>query len=101
MMDDMLPVIYQQHIAPVGEDYIIAEAVHQVWKDPIIPRVMDGHSSDLYLMDSAGYFFGQALRIGSPMIPTERNRRASRITEDLWDQRDEVYDEPAIQAHIQ
>lgn len=32
----------------------IAEAIHQIWKDPIIPKIMDEHSSDFYLMDSAG-----------------------------------------------
>ncbi|KAG5651387.1 hypothetical protein H0H81_008853 [Sphagnurus paluster] len=32
----------------------IAAAINQVWKDPIISKVMDEHSSDFYLMDSAG-----------------------------------------------
>ncbi|KAF8161674.1 heterotrimeric G-protein alpha subunit, GPA3-like protein [Crassisporium funariophilum] len=50
----------------------IAEAIHQLWKDPIIPKIMDEHSSDFYLMDSAGYFFGEVLRIGSPgYLPNE------------------------------
>ena len=31
----------------------IAEAINQLWKDPIIPKIMDEHSSDFYLMDSA------------------------------------------------
>ena len=31
----------------------IAEAIHQLWKDPIITKIMDEHSSDFYLMDSA------------------------------------------------
>ncbi|KAH9485923.1 Guanine nucleotide-binding protein subunit alpha [Psilocybe cubensis] len=31
----------------------IAEAISQLWKDPIIPKIMDEHSSDFYLMDSA------------------------------------------------
>lgn len=31
----------------------VANAIHQVWKDPVIPKVMDEHSSDFYLMDSA------------------------------------------------
>ncbi|KAG6826031.1 guanine nucleotide-binding protein subunit alpha [Tricholoma furcatifolium] len=54
----------------------VASAISQVWKDPIIPRVMDEHSTDFYLMDSASYlnpslllsqsFFGQVLRIGTP-----------------------------------
>ena len=33
--------------------YEIAEAINQLWKDPIIPKIMDEHSSDFYLMDSA------------------------------------------------
>ena len=32
----------------------IAEAIHQLWKDPIIAKIMDEHLSDFYLMDSAG-----------------------------------------------
>lgn len=31
----------------------IADAIHAVWQDPIIPSIMDLHSSDFYLMDSA------------------------------------------------
>ncbi|KAF9545854.1 guanine nucleotide binding protein, alpha subunit [Agrocybe pediades] len=31
----------------------IAEAIHQLWKDPVIPKIMVEHSSDFYLMDSA------------------------------------------------
>ena len=31
----------------------IAEAINQLWKDPIIPKIMDDHSSHFYLMDSA------------------------------------------------
>ncbi|PPQ86211.1 hypothetical protein CVT25_006891 [Psilocybe cyanescens] len=50
----------------------IAEAISQLWKDPIIPKVMDEHSSDFYLMDSAAYFFSEVLRIGSPeYLPNE------------------------------
>ena len=30
----------------------IAQAIHALWADPIIPKLMD-HSSDFYLMDSA------------------------------------------------
>ena len=33
--------------------YEIAKAIDQLWKDPIIPKIMDEHSSDFYLMDSA------------------------------------------------
>ena len=31
----------------------IAEAIHQLWKDPIVTKIMDEHSSEFYLMDSA------------------------------------------------
>jgi guanine nucleotide-binding protein subunit alpha len=30
----------------------IASLIHQLWQDPVIPKVMD-HSSEFYLMDSA------------------------------------------------
>ena len=30
----------------------MAQAIYQLWKDPIIPTIMD-HSSEFYLMDSA------------------------------------------------
>ena len=31
----------------------IADAIHQLFHDPMIPTLMDHHSSELYLMDSA------------------------------------------------
>ena len=31
----------------------IAEAIDQLWKDPIIQKTMDEHWSNFYLMDSA------------------------------------------------
>ncbi|KAG6333934.1 hypothetical protein ID866_5156 [Astraeus odoratus] len=43
----------------------IAKAIHDLWQDPIMPTVLD-HSTQFYLMDSAAYFFGSVLRIGSP-----------------------------------
>ena len=49
----------------------VALAIHNLWLDPIIPKIMD-HSSEFYLMDSASYFFGEVLRIGRPdYTPTE------------------------------
>lgn len=33
-------------------DSEIASLIHQLWQDPVIPKVMD-HSSEFYLMDSA------------------------------------------------
>ncbi|KAG2138033.1 heterotrimeric G protein alpha subunit [Suillus clintonianus] len=51
----------------------IAQAIHELWQDPIIPKVMDC-SSEFYLMDSAVYFFTEVLRIGTPdYIPTEND----------------------------
>jgi guanine nucleotide-binding protein G(i) subunit alpha len=31
----------------------IAEAINRLWRDPAITPIMDSHSSDFYLMDSA------------------------------------------------
>ncbi|TFK27910.1 G-alpha-domain-containing protein [Coprinopsis marcescibilis] len=42
------------------------EAIDQLWKDPIIPKIMGEHSSKFYLMDLAGYFFSEILWIGQP-----------------------------------
>ncbi|KIK25914.1 hypothetical protein PISMIDRAFT_9392 [Pisolithus microcarpus 441] len=48
----------------------IAKAIHDLWQDRIISTVLD-HSSQFYLMDSAAYFFGEVLRIGTPnYLPT-------------------------------
>jgi len=50
----------------------LALSINQLWRDPVIPQIMDYHSSKFYLMDSASYFFAEAERIGSPdYIPTE------------------------------
>ncbi|KAK7044832.1 heterotrimeric G-protein alpha subunit [Favolaschia claudopus] len=50
----------------------IADAISQLMRDPIIPKIMDEHASEFYLMDSAVYFFAEVLRIGAPdYIPTE------------------------------
>ncbi|KAG1765395.1 guanine nucleotide binding protein, alpha subunit [Suillus placidus] len=51
----------------------IAQGIHELWQDPIIPKVMDC-SSQFYLMDSASYFFMEVLHIGTPdYTPTENN----------------------------
>ncbi|KAG1861665.1 heterotrimeric G protein alpha subunit [Suillus subluteus] len=51
----------------------IARAIHELWQDTIIPKVMDC-SSQFYIMDSASYFFTEVLRIGTPdYIPTEND----------------------------
>ncbi|KAG9308008.1 guanine nucleotide binding protein, alpha subunit [Chiua virens] len=50
---------------------IVALAIYELWKDPIIPELM-ACNSKFYLMDNAAYFFSEALRIGAPnYLPTE------------------------------
>ncbi|CAK5261941.1 unnamed protein product [Mycena citricolor] len=50
----------------------IADAISQVWQDPVIMKILDEHHSEFYLMDSAVYFFTEVLRIGAPdYVPTE------------------------------
>ncbi|KAK0437454.1 guanine nucleotide binding protein, alpha subunit [Desarmillaria tabescens] len=50
----------------------IADAIHQLWQDPVISTMMEEHSTEFYLMDSASYFFTEVLRIGAPGYrPTE------------------------------
>lgn len=31
----------------------ITQAIHQLWKDPIITKILEDHASEFYLMDSA------------------------------------------------
>ncbi|KAH8827724.1 heterotrimeric G-protein alpha subunit, GPA3-like protein [Flagelloscypha sp. PMI_526] len=58
----------------------IADAIHQLWKDPSTTKVIDEHSSEFYLMDSAPYFFNEVLRIGSPnYLPTETDVLRARL----------------------
>ncbi|KIK70458.1 hypothetical protein GYMLUDRAFT_149766 [Collybiopsis luxurians FD-317 M1] len=65
----------------------IADAIHQFWSDPVMNKVVDEHGSEFYLMDSAPYFFGEVLRIGSPdYLPTETDvlrarQKSTGITE--------------------
>ncbi|KAH9032555.1 G-protein alpha subunit [Lactarius hengduanensis] len=42
----------------------IAQAVQDLWADKIIPALMN-YSSEFYLMDSATYFFAEAIRIAA------------------------------------
>ncbi|KIM42410.1 hypothetical protein M413DRAFT_70737 [Hebeloma cylindrosporum] len=52
----------------------IAEAIHELWKDPIMPEFMEKHArrSAFCLMDSAAYFFREVLRISSQgYIPSQ------------------------------
>ncbi|KZP09516.1 G-protein alpha subunit [Athelia psychrophila] len=76
--------------AGAGEGFVfdpeIAAMIFQLWEDPIMERVMD-HSSEFYLMDSAQYFFENAMRIGRPeYVPTESDvlrarQKSTGITE--------------------
>jgi len=60
-------------------DPSIAKAAQDIWRDEIIPALME-HSSDFYLMDSAGYFFDHALRIGtSNYLPTKEDVLRARV----------------------
>jgi guanine nucleotide-binding protein subunit alpha len=57
----------------------IARGIHELWKDPIIPKLMD-RGSEFYLMDSAAYFFTDVLRIGTPnYLPTENDVLRARL----------------------
>ncbi|TFK64929.1 heterotrimeric G-protein alpha subunit, GPA3-like protein [Pluteus cervinus] len=60
----------------------IADAIHQVWKDPVISKIMDKHTSKFYLMDNTLYFISEVLRIGAPnYLPNETDvLRARRQT---------------------
>ena len=49
----------------------IANFIHQLWQEPVIPKVMD-HSSEFNLMELVSYFFIEAVRIGvQGYVPTE------------------------------
>ncbi|KAG2224602.1 hypothetical protein INT45_003742 [Circinella minor] len=47
-------------------DPTLVEAVASVWKDDVIPRLLDQEASQFYLMDSAPYFFNEVKRVGRP-----------------------------------
>lgn len=58
----------------------LPQKIFDLWRDPVIPRLMDAHSSEFYLMDSASYFFTEALRIGAPdYVPTETDVLRARL----------------------
>ncbi|GAC74489.1 hypothetical protein PANT_11d00082 [Moesziomyces antarcticus T-34] len=63
-------------------DHAMARKVDSLWKDPIIPAVME-RGSEFYLMDSAAYFFDNVNRIGQPdYVPDENDvlRARSKTT---------------------
>ncbi|ORZ02157.1 heterotrimeric G-protein alpha subunit, GPA3-like protein [Syncephalastrum racemosum] len=64
-------------------DSNLVEAVENIWKDGVIPRLLDQEASEFYLMDSAPYFFENVRRIGRPdYIPNEQDvlRARSKTT---------------------
>lgn len=44
----------------------LAVAAQQLWQDPTIPKLLDKHSSEFYLMDSAPLY--------APLPPSGRQR---------------------------
>ncbi|KDQ56215.1 hypothetical protein JAAARDRAFT_305437 [Jaapia argillacea MUCL 33604] len=73
------------HSVPVSddEDYTfppeIAQAIYDLWKDPIIPSIME-RANQFYIMDNAAYFFDRALRIGTPnYLPTVKDVLRARV----------------------
>ncbi|MCJ1309302.1 Guanine nucleotide-binding protein alpha-2 subunit [Agyrium rufum] len=66
----------------------VGQAVTSLWKDTSVDQVME-HQSEFYLMDSAPYFFDEAIRIASPdYIPTEADvLRARTKTTGIYETR--------------
>ncbi|MCJ1434981.1 Guanine nucleotide-binding protein alpha-2 subunit [Xylographa pallens] len=66
----------------------VGTSVVSIWQDASIAQVMD-HQSEFYLMDSAPYFFEEALRIASPdYIPVEADvLRARTKTTGIYETR--------------
>ncbi|KIK53435.1 hypothetical protein GYMLUDRAFT_265031 [Collybiopsis luxurians FD-317 M1] len=59
----------------------IAYAIHQLWSDPVMSKVLDQKDSEFHLMDGAPYLLDHVLRIGSPdYLPTEAD--ISRVSEE-------------------
>lgn len=53
----MCDKILEHPFDPTGKNVFssdIADAIHKLWKDPVIPQIMEEYSEDLYIMDSAG-----------------------------------------------
>jgi len=50
----------------------LALSINRLWRDPVIPQIMDYRSNEFYIMDNANYFFIEAERIGRvDYIPNE------------------------------
>lgn len=43
----------------------LAMAIQQLWQDPVIPKLLDNHSSEFYLMDSAPWYVSLSLMAGN------------------------------------
>ncbi|KAI9684365.1 MAG: Guanine nucleotide-binding protein alpha-2 subunit [Trizodia sp. TS-e1964] len=69
-------------------DSKVGDSVTIIWKDATIATVLE-HQSEFYMMDSAPYFFDEALRIASPdYIPTEADvLRARTKTTGIYETR--------------
>ncbi|KAJ6571339.1 guanine nucleotide binding protein, alpha subunit [Mycena capillaripes] len=51
-----------------------ADAIEELWRDPVVARVLDEHGSEFYLMDNAGYFISHIQRLVQPgYTPTEED----------------------------
>ncbi|KAH9034261.1 G-protein alpha subunit [Lactarius pseudohatsudake] len=58
----------------------IAQAIQDLWADEIISVLMTSYLTDFYLMDSATYFFAEALRIAaSNYIPSTEDVLRARV----------------------
>lgn len=48
---------YELDLSSVDSNFRIPEqlalSINRLWRDPVIPQIMDYHSSEFYLMDSA------------------------------------------------
>ena len=63
---DLEPISPSTHYLP--ED--LALAIQQLWRDPAIPKLLDEHSSEFDLMDSAPLYASPASRPAKPPILT-------------------------------
>ncbi|KAF7363677.1 Heterotrimeric G-protein alpha subunit [Mycena sanguinolenta] len=58
--------------APLSRE--TADAVEELWRDPVVARLLDEHQTEFYLMDSAAYFLGAIRRLAQPeYTPTEED----------------------------
>ncbi|KAF8990194.1 heterotrimeric G-protein alpha subunit, GPA3-like protein [Cyathus striatus] len=77
--------IYAYNLGPDNRgltlNYKIAKAIEVLWKDPVIAKVMDDHSEEFHLADSANYFCTEAMRISEPdYLPNQTDVLMARET---------------------